>query len=50
MVPAASPLPGLDGSALQRQCRLWAKRRVVEAEGSPQAGAGLGAEVLSAWI
>lgn len=41
MVPAASPLPGLDGSALQRQPRQWAKRRAGEAGGSPQTGAGL---------
>lgn len=42
MTPAASPLPGLDGSALQRQPRWWAQGRVGETGGSTQAGGGLG--------
>ena len=36
------PLPGLDGSALQRQPRWWTEGRVGETGGSPQAGGGLG--------
>lgn len=33
--PAASLLPGLDGSALQRQPSWWAKGRVEETGGNP---------------
>lgn len=42
VMPAASLLPGLNGSTLQRQPRQWAKGRDRETGGSPQAGGGLG--------
>lgn len=42
VMPAASLFPDLDGSTLQRQPRQWAKGRVGETGGSPQANGALG--------
>lgn len=47
---SSSPLPGLDGSALQRQPRWWAQGRGGRQGAAHRLVVALGAEVLSALI